>query len=317
MRSVLLALLVSLVAAGCTPEPKLEVVVSLRRSAALPILSTFARETGANLDPRFIEADDTIGDDFDVLWSTDPAATLAQAAAGRLAPLPASALANRPPQFVDPGGLWAAVTADVRVFAYDPKRIDESMVPTHFEQLLDPEIAPLVAIGSPQSPSAAWHFAALFAIKGSEPTSVFLHDLKRAGVTFLPGEREVMEAVTGDGPPIGVLDGEVAFAGREINRGIGVLIPDQDGTGAILRATTVSLNQRAADSPRARALIDYLLSPPVGRRLALMSSHVALLPSDEPTAGALALRDMKAARPTQAEIAGQLTAVRQSLKDLR
>jgi ABC-type Fe3+ transport system substrate-binding protein len=280
-------------------------------------LATFVKETGTNLEPRFVDEGEAVGGDFDVLWSSDPAVPLAQAAAGRLATLPAAALATRPPRFVDPGGLWAAVTADVRVFAYDPKRVDESMVPTHFEQLLDPEVAPLVAIASPQSPSAAWHFAALFAIKGSEPTSVFLHDLKRAGATFLPGEREVMEAVVGAGPPIGVLDGEIAFAGREINRGIAVLIPDQDGTGAILRATTVSLNQRAAASPRARALIEYLLSPPVGRRLALMASHVALLPGDEPTAGALALRDMKVARPTQAEIAGQLSAVRQSLRDLR
>lgn len=317
MRSTVLALAVPLVVSACTPEPKLEVAVSLRRSAAAPVLATFVKETGANLEPRFIAEGESVGDDFDVLWSSDPAVPLAQAAAGRLAPLPAAALAGRPPQFVDPGRLWAAVTADVRVFAYDPKRVDESMVPTHFEQLLNPEIAPLVAIASPQSPSAAWHFAALFAIKGSQPTSVFLHDLKRAGATFLAGERQVMEAVVGDGPPIGVLDGEIAFAGREINRGIGVLIPDQDGSGAVLRATTVSLNKRAADSQRARALIEYLLSPPVGRRLALMSSHVALLPGDEPTAGALALRDMKTARATQAEIAGQLSAVRQSLQDLR
>jgi ABC-type Fe3+ transport system substrate-binding protein len=317
MRSILPVLLLPLLVSACTPEPKLEVVVSLRRSAASPVLATFVKETGANLAPRFIDAGEKVGEDFDVLWSSDPAVALAQAAAGRLAPLPAAVLASRPPQFVDPAGLWAAVTADVRVFAYNSKRVDESTVPTHFEQLLDPEVAPLVAIASPQSPSAAWHFAALFAIKGSEPTSVFLHDLQRAGTTFVANERAVMEAVVGDGPPIGVLDGEVAFAGREINRGVGVLIPDQDGTGAILRATTVSLNKRAADSPRALALIEYLLSPPVGRRLALMSSQVALLPSDEPTAGALSLHDMKAARPTQAEIAGQLSAVRQSLQDLR
>ncbi len=314
---VALVFLLSSLLPACTPEPKLSVVVSLRRSAAFPVLSTFAKETGAELDLRFVSRDDKIGDDFDVLWVADPAVTFEKAANGQLGRLPSAALAARPPSLVDPDGLWAAVTADVRVIAYDPKRVDESTVPTRFEELLDPRIAPQVVIATPLSISSSWHIAALFASKGSEPTTAFLRDLRSAGADFVANDREVLEAVTGDGAPIGVLDGEVAFTGRELNRGIGVLIPDQDGSGAILRASTLSISTRAATSQRALDLVQYLLSAPVSRRLALMSSHVALLADHEPTAGALALRDIKIAVTSQEEIARQLSSVRQALRDLR
>lgn len=317
MRTLLLLAVASTVLTACQPEPELTVVVSLRRSTAQPVLATFARQTGVDLDLRFIEPDDAIPEDFDVLWTADPEAAVAQADLGRLAPLPSSAVRSRPPQLADPDGTWVAVTADLRVIAYDPERIDEQRVPTHFEDLLDPAIAPLVVVAAPASASARWHAAALFASKGSQPTAAFFRDLRRQGALFVDDERAVLQAVAGDGPPIGVLDGEVAFSARELGRRIVILIPDQDGAGAVLRATTVALNKRAADWQRARELVDYLLSPPVARRMALMSSHVAILPDEQPTAGALALRDLRPAAASQKEIVQQLSEVRRLLADLR
>lgn len=316
LRSALLVAVAVSCVAACTPEPKLTVVVSVRRSIAHPILATFAGETGADLDMRFVERAAPVGDDFDVLWTADPWITFEQAESGRLAPLPSSALRNRPARLVDPQGLWVAVTADLRVIAYDPQRVDEATVPTRFEELIDPAFASRLAIAKPTSPSASWHIAALFASKGSQPTAAFFRDLGAAGAKFVDSERDVVQAVAGDGPPIGVLDGEVAFGARELGRRIGILIPDQDAAGAIARATTLALNKRAADRQRALDLVQYLLSPPVGRRLGLMSSHLALLPEDQPTAGALTLREVKIAAPSQPEIAAQLSEVRRSLADL-
>lgn len=302
---------------ACTPESDLAVVVSLRRSLAGPVLATFARETGAALDVKYIEPDQTVPDEFDVLWSDDPNAPIALAAAGRLARLPLSALHDRPVGMFDPDGHWIGITADVRVIAFDPQRVDAATVPTHFEELLDPRWAPQVILANPRARSGGWHAAALFASKGAQPTADFYRDLRRAGAVLADDERGVLDGINGDGPPIGVLDGEVAFAAREIGQTIGILIPDQDGNGAILRATTVALGVRAADSPRAAQLISYLLSAPVGRRLALMSSHLVLLESEVVPTGALALRDLKRALPTQIEIARQLSEVRRLLQDLR
>lgn len=292
-------------------------VVSLRRSVAAPVLATFVRETGAPLDARYIEADEAIPAEFDVLWSDDPRAPVELAAVDRLAPLPAAALRGRPSGLFDPNGYWVGITADVRVIGYDPLRVDSTEVPTHFEELLDPRWASHVVLADPLTRSAGWHAATLFASKGSQPTSAFYRDLRKAGAVFVASERKVLEGLTGGGPPIGVLDGEVAFAARELGQSIGILIPDQDGSGAVLRATTVALGKRAATSSRAGALIEYLLSPAVGRRLALMSSHVALLDDEAPTTGVVPLRDLKRALPSQTEVARQLSEVRRSLQDLR
>jgi len=302
---------------ACTPEPKLSVAVSVRRSVAGPVLSTFAGDSGVALDTRYFDSGDTPPADFDVLWSDDAEATFALAAAGRLSKLPADLLYTRPSGLFDPDGMWVGVTADVRVFAYDPRRVPESDVPTRFENLLDPRWAPRLILAHPTSRSGAWHAATLFASKGAQPVTAFFRDLRVAGAQFAAGERQVLDGILGDGPPIGVLDGSVAFTSRELGGAIGIRIPDQDAAGAVLRATTLAISQRGAKTPRALELARYLLSPSVGRRLALMSSHLALLENDTAPAGALALRDVKRALPSQKEIAAQLSAVRSELRDLR
>ncbi len=302
---------------ACTPEPELSVVVSLRRSVAGPVLATYTKETGAALDTKFIEPTDPVPADFDVLWSDDPEISIALAKAGRLAVLPANLLHSRPAGLFDRDGHWVATSADVRVIAYNPQRIDENDVPAHFEQLLDPRWAARVTLADPTSRSSAWHAAALFAAKGSQPTVAFYRDLKEAGARFVASERDVLENIAGEGPPIGVLDGEVAFAARELGRPIRILIPDQDAGGAVLRATTLAISGNAANASRAGELVEYLLSAPVSRRLALIASHVALLDDDAPITGTLALRDFKRVLPSQAEIAQQLSEVRRSLGDLR
>jgi len=302
---------------ACTPEPKLSVAVSVRRSVAGPVLATFAGESRVQLDTHYFDPGDSPPAQFDVLWSDDAEALVDLVAAGRLAKLPADLLYTRPAGLFDPDGMWVGVTADVRVIAYDPRRVAESDVPTRFESLLDPRWAPRLILADPTSRSAAWHAASLFASKGAQPVTAFFRDLRAAGAQFVVDERQVLDGIVGDGPPIGVLDGAVAFGSRELGGSIGILIPDQDGAGAVLRATTLAISQGGANTPRALELVRYLLSVPAGRRLALMSSHLALLENDPPSAGALALHDVKRALPSQKEIAAQLSAVRSELRGLR
>ena len=299
----------------------MSITVSLRRSIAKPVLRTFAHESGADLDLRFVERTQELtqelADDFDVVWSSDPAAIFALARAGVLAPLPESALASRAVGFADEHRRWAAVTADLRVIAYDPKRVNEDSLPTHFEDLVHPEWASKVSLAQPTlSPSSLWHAAALYAAKGAAPTNAFYRDLSAAGAEFVASERDVLKAVAGAGRPIGVLDGEIAFAGRELGRGIGILIPDQDGGGVVLRATMVGLHKRAAQSKRALSVIEYLLSVPVTRRLALLSGHIATLPNEVTSAGGLSLSDLKTFGYSQEDIAAQVAKAASALADL-
>lgn len=318
-RALLFLPLVWLAAAvtACTPEPKLSVAVSVRRSVAGPVLSTFSGESGVALDTRYFDSGDSPPAEFDVLWSDDVEAAFELAEAGQLSKLPSDLLYTRPSGLFDPDGMWVGVTADVRVIAYDPRRVAENDVPTRFENLLDPRWAPRLILADPTSRSAAWHAATLFASKGAQPVTAFFRDLRAAGAQFAGDERQVLDGILGSGPPIGVLDGAVAFGSRELGGAIGIRIPDQDAAGAVLRATTLAISQKGANTPRALELARYLLSPPVGRRLALMSSHLSLLENEEPIAGALTLRDVKRALPSQKDVAAQLSAVRSELRGLR
>lgn len=299
--------------AACTPEPKLSVAVSVGRAVARPVLSAFSHKTGTSIDFHRIEPEGQLPDQFDVLWSNDPAVTLELARAGQLAHLPADVLASREARYVDRGGTWIAVTADVRVIIYDPKRVDEDDTPTHFEDLLDARWATQVALARPIHLSPAWHAATLFAAKGAAPATAFFRDLESAGATFVNSDRDVLKAVIGDGPPIGVLSGEIAFASRDLGNTLGILIPDQDVEGAVLLPTTIAIHQRAAESARARQLVQYLMSAPVSRQLALMSSRIALTRPGKTGIPALSIGDLKVAQPTIEETVAQLNPARRAL----
>ncbi len=307
------ALVIGCTLAACTPEPKLSVAVSIGRTVTRPVLSAFSHKTGTSIDFQRIEPGEALPDEFDVLWSSDPAVTIQLAKTGQLAHLPADVLTRREARYVDSGGTWIAVTADVRVIVYDPKRIEEDDTPTHFEDLLDPRWATRVALARPIHLSPAWHAATLFAAKGAAPAAAFFRDLESAGATFVDDDRDVLKAVTGDGSPIGVLSGEIAFASRDLGNSLGILIPDQDVDGAVLMPTTLAIHRRAAESARARQLVQYLTSPPVSRRLALMSSRIALTRAGVTGVPTLSIADLKVARPTVEETVAQLNPVRRAL----
>ncbi len=316
MSRIFLAVALSLFSA-CTPEPKLDVAVSINRKVARPALADFERETGTALAVTRFDAAAPPPKEFDVLWSANPATTIALANAGELAELPDELRRKRSGQFVDSSGRWLAVTADVRVIAYDRKRVDADAVPTRFEDILLPRYVGRMVLARPSSLSAAWHAATLFVARGPAPATAFFKDLAVGGAVFANDEGEVLAAVAGEGPPIGVLSGADAFAGRESGFDIGILIPDQDGTGAVLLPTTVAIHRSAADSARARQLVEYLMSASGQRRVVPLSSHLALDTKLGERPGILTVREVVAAAPSFEDTAAQLSSVRQALADLR
>jgi iron(III) transport system substrate-binding protein len=286
---------------ACTTEPPLIVAVADRPSVVRPVLHTFAPEITAEIKTVPIEG----ATEFDVLWDDDARRAAALQRRELLAPLPQDLLALRPAEFRDPDGYWEALTADVRVIAYDPQQIGDDEAPTHVRELAEERWRSRLAMGDPQQGSSAWHAAAL-AVAGGGGSLAALAAAQ--GVTVLPSERDVMRALTDGRFPLALVDGEQAFGARERGHHIGILIPDQDEGGAILRSPVVALSHRGAANPDARKLVAYLLSPPVARRLCLMTSHIALLPDDAPIGGSLRLSDLKALPVSQAAIAERLVA---------
>jgi len=318
MSRIFLALTLALVSA-CTPEPKLDVAVSIDRKVARPALADFERETGTALAVTRFDPGAPPPKEFDVLWSANPATTIALANAGELAELPDELRRKRSGRFVDSRGRWLAVTADVRVIAYDRKRVDADAVPTRFEDILLPRYAGRMVLARPSSLSAAWHAATLFVARGPTPATAFFKDLAVRGAMFTNDEGEVLAAVAGEGPPIGVVSGAEAFAGRDSGFDIGILIPDQDGAGAgaVLMPTTVAIHRGATESARARQLVEYLTSARGQRRLVPLSSHLALDTKLGSRPGIITVRDVVAAAPSFEDTAAQLSSVRQALADLR
>lgn len=287
--------------AACTTEPPVVVAVAGRPSIVEPVLHSFAPEVTSKIEPVPIAK----ATEFDVLWDEDARRALQLKAQGQLAPLPAELRERRPDGFRDPDGFWVAMTADVRVIAFDPRAIDEDEAPTRVRELAEPRWRSLLVMGDPKRGSSAWHAAAL-AAAGKENT---VAELAAGGaVALVDRERDVMRAVTEGGHPLALVDGEQAFAARERGHRVGIFIPDQDEGGAIVRASVVALSKRGAANADARKLVAYLLSAPVSRRLALMTSRVLLLPEDVPTGGSLRLADFKSLPVAQGDIAKQALA---------
>jgi iron(III) transport system substrate-binding protein len=287
---------------ACTTEPSLVVAVAEPPSVVDPVLRTFAPQITAKIETVSASAADT-SDEFDVLWDEDARRAAVLKRAGRLAPLPLELRALRPEAFRDPDGYWEALTADVRVIAYDPARIDDDQAPTHVRELAEPRWRSQLIMGDPHAGSGAWHAAALAVAGGGASLADLAHS---DGVTVLASEREVIRALLDGGSPLALVDGEQAFAARERGHHVGILIPDQDEGGAVLRATIVALSRRAAANPSARALVAYLLSASVGRRLTLMTNHIALLPEEATGGGSLRLADVKVLPAAQAAVAERL-----------
>jgi len=287
---------------ACTTEPPLVVAVADRPSVVGPLLRSFAPQITAEIKTVPATAADA-SDEFDVLWDDDARRAVALKRAGRLAPLPAELRALRPDAFRDADGYWEGLTADVRVIAYDPQLVGDDEAPTHVRELAEPRWRSQLIMSDPRQGSCAWHEAAL-AVAGNAGS---LADLARGdGVTVFPTEREVMRALVEGLSPLALVDGEQAFAARERGHHLGILIPDQDEGGAVLRATVVALSPRGASNPGARKLAAYLLSTSVGRRLTLMTSHIALLPEDAAGGGSLRLADLKVLPASQSAIAERL-----------
>jgi len=294
-------LLMAFAFAACTSESPLIVAVAGRPSVVDPVLRSFAPEITAPI--QTVPAGDAA--EFDVLWDDDARRAIELKRSDRLAPLPAESRELRPESFRDPDGYWEAITADVRVLAFDPQRIPEDEAPTHLHELAQARWRAQLVMGDPRHGSSAWHAAALAAAGGTGSLAALGG---AGGATFLASEREVIQALTDGRFPLALVDGEQAFGARERGHHLGILIPDQDEGGAVMRATVVALSRRGAANPDARKLVAYLLSPSVGRRLTLMTGHVALLPEDAVAGGSLRLSDVKVLPVSQAAIAERLLA---------
>lgn len=261
-------------------ESKKEIVLytSVDQPYAEPIVRAFERKSG--LKVRLVtdtEANKSVGltervraekdrPQCDVWWGNEPFNTINLAQEGLLLPYESPAGKDVPAMFKDPQHRWTGNALRVRVIGIDPKwhlsRLKEPLYV--LEALSRAEFKDRIAMARPTAGTTGGHVAALYVLWGEAKADAYFKSLHDNGVKLLGGNGPVAAAVGNGSIDLGLTDNDdVAAVAREGGKIVAEL-PDQDTFGTLAIPTTVGLVQ---DSPAARQLVDYLLSPDVEKQL--------------------------------------------------
>jgi len=284
------------------------VALDVPDAVARPLLHEFAADKGIEVVTRAAD-----GVDADVLWMRDPEPALRAAARHELAPLPGGDY-SRPAAMVDPARHWIAVSAIARVLVYDPARMNDRDVPSHVLELSRPDVARRLILADPTRGAGAWHAAALIGAVGEARVLEFYRALLANGAAVVADEDAVVAALTSGERAIALTDSDRALAAQERQRDLVISFPDQDGAGAFVLPAVVSVTSRGAAQATTGPLLEYLLSPPMARRMALTANAILVLDdaAEEP-AGMLGIGRLHTMPVSYTELAAGLAATRAAL----
>lgn len=302
-------------ASACTREPaRVAVAVGVPDGLVRALLREFATDQGVGVDTR--RAGDAAAD---LLWERTPETVLQLAARGAVEAVPGTDGYGRPPSMIDPERRWIATSAVARALVYDPARVADADAPTALLDLSRPEIARQLVLADPAHGDAAWHAAALFAALGESRALEFYRALSANGAQLVGDEAAVVAALLAGQRPIALTNSDRAFAAQEQQPTLVISFPDQrpDGSGVFLLPAVLGITRQGAANPLSRALLDFLLSAPVTRRIALAASSVLVLndPGEVP-AVLLGINALRVMAVSYADLAARLPAVRAALTRL-
>lgn len=287
----------------------LRVALGVPESLARSFLHEFSSAEGITVNAQATERGPCT--DCDVVWSSD----LNSATAGGLAPLPGGDY-GRPPSMVDPQQRWVAASAVARAIVFDPSKVSDDEAPTKITDLARPDIARRLVLADPRRGDAAWQAAALFSALGERRALEFYRAVVSNGAQVVADEEAVIAALNSGDRTIALTNSDRAFAAQGEKRTLVVSIVDQEegGIGAFLVPAIVAITEHGAANPSSRTLVEFLLSPPVTRRIALTADAILVLsdPAEGP-AGALSIRNLKVMPVSYSDLAARLDTVRSAL----
>jgi iron(III) transport system substrate-binding protein len=267
---------------GSDVEPAVTAYVSVDQNHAEPILREFEARTGIRVDAAYdVEAAKTTGlvnrliaekrrPRADLFWSGEFAQTILLKDNGVLAPYASPSAADIPEAWRDPRGYWAGFAGRARVFIVNTELAAPGERPSSLQDYLDPRWpAERIAIALPLFGTTATHAAALYAVWGPEKARDFFEQIEARGVHIAAGNSVVRDLVA-DGRAIwGLTDTDDAAGAMARGAPVSVVFPDQgeDGLGTLAIPNTVALVEGGPHPDEAKALVDFLLSVEVERRL--------------------------------------------------
>lgn len=302
LRAIFPLLLSSIALAGCgddsatssstatAPARTVVVFTAHDRVYSEPILKAFERASGIIVEPVYdAEAAKTTGlinrllarqDDpeCDVLWNNEVVQTEALAQAGVLASYRSPSAARIPDKFRDPDDRWTGFAGRVRVFVYNTTKFPIAPTAT-LAAFTDSAHRGRGVIALPYYGTTFTHIGLLHERHGPEWLATWLNAAKANDTAFAPGNGAVVDLVASGERWFGLTDTDDARGAILEGKPIGVAIPDA-AEGAILIPNTVALVKGAPHADAGRALIDFLLSAEVERKLAEMPSAQIPLGTD-------------------------------------
>ena len=259
------------------------VYCSADKEFAEPVFQAYEAKTGVKVLPLYdTEETKTAGltarlvaekarPTADVFWSSDTSRAVAlvdQGLAARYVPQQAAGIPSR---YKSADGLWTGFGARIRVLLYNTQNVKADQAPRSIEDLTQPRWKGRVAIANPHFGTMSFQLAALFVKWGDSKATDFLQRLKDNGVIAAAGNSDVKDRVADGRADVGLLDEDDAVVAVRDNKPVAIVIPDQDGTGALgtpLMPNVALLVQGAPHAEEGKRFVEFLVSPDVERMLA-------------------------------------------------
>jgi len=261
-------------------ERTVVVYTSVDQPYADPLLKEFENKTGIKVLPVFdVEATKTTGlvnrliaekanPQCDVFWNNEFAQTLVLKERGVLAAYRSAAAGGIPPQFVDPEGCWTGLAGRARVILVNTRLVPPAQYPRSIYDLLDNRFkGEQVAMAYPLFGTTATQAAAVYALEGRQKGRQYYERLHARGVRVVDGNSVVRDLVADGQARVGLTDSDDANGAVRDGKPVAIIYPDQDTAGTLIIPGTVALIANAPHQAEARALIDYLLSVDVEKKL--------------------------------------------------
>jgi iron(III) transport system substrate-binding protein len=279
------------VVAGCSRSgSRLVLYCAQDREFALDILASFRAETGLEVTPKFdTEANKSVGlyleivaeknrPRCDVFWNNEIVSTIRLQRQGLLAEYSSPSADKYPSWARAADHTWHAFASRARVLIVNNKRVPEKDRPRSLFDLADPRWRDQVVMARPIFGTTATQMACLFEVLGTNKAKAYLQSLKKNGVQFAPGNKQVAEWVargrTASGKPVavGITDTDDAIIELRAGREVTIVFPDRDGgaerMGTLFIPNTLCIPKGCPNADEAKKLVDYLLSAEVEKRLA-------------------------------------------------
>jgi iron(III) transport system substrate-binding protein len=318
-RRAFLAGLGALGLSGCgKAAPRVVLYCAQDREFALGVLESFRERTGLEVVPKFdTEKNKSVGlytelvaekdrPRCDVFWNNEIVSTIRLQRQGLLEGYESPSGKDYPSWAKADDHTWHAFASRARILIVNTDRAKE--MPKSLLDLADPRWKGVAVMARPQFGTTATQMACLFEVLGEGKAEDYLRRLKANDVQLAPGNKQVAEWVargkTPSGRPVsvGVTDTDDAIDEVKAGKPVRIVFPDRAAggrMGTLFIPNTLCIPKGCPDPDGAKALVDYLLSAEVEKRLAEgPSAQIPLNP------------EVKATLPPQIETPDKLTVMR-------